>query len=120
MITPNVPSTPVEWAERAAEAIRGLNHASRAGYVWPSDVDATVGELQLLAERLPQALNQTARWLSRQDLAGRVGHDAGDDPTVVVGMVLADLEYAAAQATNLAGLLAAARTNTTHLTGVQP
>jgi hypothetical protein len=113
------PTTPAEWADRAAEAVRGLNHASRGGYAWPSDVDAVVGSLETLAQRMPQALGQASRWLARETEAGRVGHDSGADTAYAVGRALANLEAAADLAGELRALLAEARADTTHLTGIE-
>jgi predicted TPR repeat methyltransferase len=71
---------PAQWAEQAAEAVRRLNHATitiaAEGYRVPGDVDATLANLQVLVERLPQALEQMTRWLERQARAGLVRHDA--------------------------------------------
>jgi hypothetical protein len=52
--------TPQEIAARAAEAVRALNHATRPGV---AQIDVTevydlLGELALMASRLPQLLRQ--------------------------------------------------------------
>jgi hypothetical protein len=115
----STPVTPVDWADRAAEAVRGLNHATiRGGYVWPSDVDAVVGRLESLAIRLPQALDQAARWLRHEHAAGRVGYDTTADVNVAVGDALAGLDAAARKAVRLRTALSAVRVHTGHLTGV--
>lgn len=70
----------VECARLAAEAIRNLNHRTlppAAGFTWPSDAYATIGELTLLAHRMPQALEQIAAYLAREHLAGRIVADWG-------------------------------------------
>jgi hypothetical protein len=60
------------WAYLAAEAVRGLNHATLApgAYRYPGDICSVIGELLALAQRLPQALTQAAAAL-------QVIHDAG-------------------------------------------
>ena len=122
--TPGEPARPRDHAEAAAEAIRALNHATivsgdPAGYQWPSDVDSVIGNLQLLAERLPQALQQARDWLADQLDAGRVGHD---DParkaTFAAATVVGYLNEAEVCADALATTLAKARRESSHLTGV--
>lgn len=77
----SVSASPAERAWDAADAVRGLNHATlavtgpRAGYRYPCDVDAVLGALQTLAERLPQALAQASAWLGDQHHHARIGHD---------------------------------------------
>jgi hypothetical protein len=112
----------VEAADAAAESIRVLNHAtiSGRGYAWPSQVDAVVGCLEVLAQRLPQALDQASSWLAHAHADGRVGHDHGIDPDPVVEDAVWSLRVAARQASALAGVLQSARTLTSHLTGMDP
>ena len=72
---------PQDLADLAAEAVRALNHVTietrpgHGGYRTPSDADATLANLQVLVERLPQALSQMARWLDGQGIDGRLRHD---------------------------------------------
>jgi len=80
------PSSPGEPAWMAAEAIRALNHLTLStrpragrragGYVDPSDVDAVLAAVQVLAERLPQALAQACAWLDQQGGQHRIGRDS--------------------------------------------
>jgi hypothetical protein len=115
-----------EAARAAAEAVRELNHLtpSRCAYVWPSDVDAVIGELGTLVQRMPQTFRQASMWLEGQHLAGRVGHDLGSEGAAsvaeVLGEVLGDLHRASRQAQELAVTLEAARSASSHLTGVDP
>jgi hypothetical protein len=116
----------LDHAFAASEAIRALNRDTRAlcpspdGYTWPSDVDAVIGELQTLAERLPQAIKQTERWLNAELDAGRVGDDRqGTHPAVTVEAASAHLTAAAVVAGRLAAALGEARAQTSHLTGVE-
>ena len=115
---------PHRLADAAAEAIRALNHATLrhgdpTGYAWPCDVDAVIGELQLLAERLPQALEQAREWLADQLVAGRVGHDTpGRKAAFAAATVVGYLNEAEFCAKALAGVLKKARNESSHLTGV--
>jgi hypothetical protein len=113
-------------AHEAADSVRELNHLTLGpcAYVWPSDVDAVIGELGTLVQRLPQAFGQAAAWLEGQYVAGRVGHDLGGDGSTcvseVLGEVLGDLHRAGQQARGLALTLEAARSASSHLTGFDP
>jgi len=113
-------SAPAGAAREAAEAVRALNHAtlSGTGYEWPGEVDDVIGELQILAERLPQALRQAAEWVEDAHAAGRVGHDSGADATdAAVAEVLTELGHAERDAAFLATSLRYARAHSSHLTG---
>lgn len=117
---------PYHHAEAAAEAIRALNHATLRhgdpdGYEWPSEVDAVIGQLQVLVARLPQALDQAQSWLLDQQAAGRVGHDTpGRKPAFAVAVVVARLNEAQHQCQDLGNALNEARRESTHLTGLDP
>lgn len=120
------PARPRDHAETASEAVRALNHATLrhgdpAGYEWPSDVDAVIAELQLLTERLPQALRQARDWLADQLVAGRVGHDTpGRKAAFATAVVVGRLNEAECCADTLARILSQARGESSHLTGVRP
>ena len=89
--------TALQAAQAAAEAVRALVHATIPqvnGYAFPSDVDAVLGELMTLVERLPQALDQAEEWLQVEVEAGRVGDDRGRDPFEVVEVASAALTAA--------------------------
>jgi hypothetical protein len=112
--------TPAEAADTAAESVRALNHAtlSGTGYEWPSDVGAVLNALTVLAQRLPQALDQAGRWLEREHNAGRVGHDHGDALTFdAVDQALTCLDDARTAADALAAALGLAAGHVSHLTG---
>lgn len=57
-----------------AEGCRFINHAtmSPGGLKYPSDVDAILVELDSLAERLPQLLDQMDRWVAGEAADGRI------------------------------------------------
>jgi hypothetical protein len=70
-------------AETAAEAIRELNHLTifldLGGYTHPADVADVLAQLTVAVQRMPQALDQAARWIENEQEAGRLAHDAGAD-----------------------------------------
>ena len=70
----------VALARAAAEAIRGLNHATRcdAGLGQPSAAYDVIGALSLAASRLGQLLTQITGYLDRSLQSGRLGHDLGE------------------------------------------
>jgi hypothetical protein len=118
-------SGPVDAANSAADAVRELNRATvfpdaDGSFEWPSDVDATIGALQTLAQRLPQALTQAGRWLTLAVDAGHVGHDQGRPAADAVQEASEYLMGAADLAGHLAHRLGQARTLTSHLTGLAP
>lgn len=87
-------------ADIAAEALRGLNHVtqpSRDGLAGPADAYDTLAGLELLAARLPQALNQLQHYLTHEHAAGRVlivdGPHTGD-PAVFLTATARELEHA--------------------------
>ena len=113
---------PVDAANDAAEAVRTLIHLTfdPDAYVRPADVDAVLHGLLVAVQRLPQALTQAERWLDAAHVAGRVGHDQGDEVTETVHNVLGDLERAGREAREPALTLESAVGNSGHLTGVTP
>jgi malonyl CoA-acyl carrier protein transacylase len=100
----------VALARAAAEAIRGLNHATRHedGPGQPSAAYDALGALTLAASRLGQALAQIAGWLDRALAAGLLGHDLGEDPAHAVSAAGIFLDDARLSAAALAGDLDAA------------
>jgi hypothetical protein len=98
-------------AERAAEAVRELNHRTRDPGVFtgPAELYRLVGELALVAGRFPQLLDQLDRWLSAEHDAGRVRVDIGGDPGPVIAAAGAGLADAGDAAHDLARVLDAAR-----------
>jgi hypothetical protein len=101
----------VTLARTAAEAIRGLNHATRhqAGLAQPSTAYDILGALSLAASRLGQALAQITGYLDRALAAGRLGHDLGEDPALSVDAASIFLDDARLSAAALAGDLDAAQ-----------
>jgi hypothetical protein len=101
----------VTLARAAAEAIRGLNWATRhqAGLDQPSAAYDVIGALSLAASRLGQALAQITRWPGQALAAGRLGHDHGHDPAQAIDATAIFLSDAAVSAAALAGDLDAAQ-----------
>ena len=103
-------------AATAAEAVRTLNHLTMS----PASTDlgdlyAAVGQLQVLAERLPQALDQCADVLERPARGVEYGVDTGDDPDDVIGDAVIALRAGADRAHDLARRLADAQRAIGHL-----
>ena len=109
----------ITLARTAAEAVRGLNWATRheAGLDQPSVAYDVIGALSLAASRAGQALAQVTRYLDRALADGKLGHDLGEDPAHAVsgaGIFLGDARMSAAA---LAGDLGAAQQQLALLNG---
>jgi hypothetical protein len=106
-------------ARTAAEAVRGLNHATRHedGLGQPSAAYDVLGSLALAASRTGQALAQITRYLDRALAGGKLGHDAGEDPALSVKGAEAFLDDARLSAAALAGDLDAAQQQLALLNG---
>ena len=113
------PGDTVALARTAAEAVRGLNHATRHedGLGQPSDAYDVLGALSLAASRLGQALAQVTRYLDRALAGGRLGHDLGEDPCFAVEAAGLFLDGARLSAAALAGDLGAAQQQLALLNG---
>ena len=100
----------ITLARTAAEAIRGLNHATRhdAGLDQPSVAYDILGALTQAAGRLPQLTAQITRYLDQALAAGKLGHDRGEDPALAVEGAVIFLDDARLSAAALAGDLDAA------------
>jgi hypothetical protein len=109
----------ITLARTAAEAIRGLNHATRrdSGLGQPSVAYDVLGALSLAAARTGQALAQITRYLDQALAAGRLGHDLGDDPRFAVETAGLFLDDARLSAAALAGDLDAAQQQLALLNG---
>jgi hypothetical protein len=101
----------VALARTAAEAIRGLNHATRDqdGLGQPAVAYDILGTLSLAASRLPQLFTQITGYLDQALAAGRLGHDLGHDPGHAIDAAAIFLDDAQASAAALAGDLDAAQ-----------
>jgi hypothetical protein len=109
----------ITLARTAAEAIRGLNHATRhdAGLGQPSVAYDVLGALSLAAARTGQALAQITRYLDQALAGSRLGHDLGDDPRFAVETAGLFLDDARLSAAALAGDLDAAQQQLALLNG---
>jgi hypothetical protein len=101
----------ITLARTAAEAVRGLNWATRhqAGLDQPAVAYDIVGALSLAASRLPQLLTQITGYLDRALAAGDLGHDLGEDPAWNISAAGVFLDDAKASAAALAGDLSQAQ-----------
>jgi hypothetical protein len=111
------------WAYLAAEAVRALNHATinPGAYSYPGDVYSMIGELQTLAQRLPQALGQAVDALEAMDDAGTVVDVEHPDRTAATVVAVAEsLAQAAGHADSIARELAAAHVPAGRLAGTDP
>ena len=95
----------ITLARAAAEAIRGLNHATRdhAGLDQPSAAYDVLGALSQAASGLPQLTAQITRYLDQALAAGKLGHDRGEDPAMAVEGAVIFLDDARLSAAALAG-----------------
>ena len=101
----------ITLARAAAEAIRGLNHATRDTPAWasPSAAYDVLGALSQAASGLPQLTAQITRYLDQALAAGKLGHDRGEDPAMAVDGAVIFLGDARRSAAALAGDLDAAQ-----------
>jgi len=106
-------------ARSAAEAVRGLNHATLggSGLAQPADAYSLLGELSLAAAGLPQLLAQVGRWLTTALGAGRLGCDDGTDPAAAVSGAWLFISDARAGAGALARALEHAQQQITAVNG---
>lgn len=98
---PTVEAGPAEVAERAAEAVRSLNHLTlvpptpaTVGWEHVGDLYRVMAEVRTLVDRLPQTLGQMVSHLERS--AESYEADSGTDlsPEAVVANAAAALEAA--------------------------
>lgn len=118
--------TPGEAAELAAEALRAVNRLTLGppstgapGWEDVSDLYRVIGELHVLAERLPQALGQLARHLEHPagDCRYRSDSSTCDPPEALVATAAGALAVAQDVAADLASDLGAAQSAVAHLSG---
>jgi hypothetical protein len=109
----------VALARVAAEAVRGLNHATRcdAGPGQPPAAYDVTGALSLAASRLGQLLTQITGYLDRSLQAGRLGHDLGEDPAPDINGAGVFLGHARLSAAALAGDLSQAQEQLAYVNG---
>ncbi len=114
--------SPAAHADRAVGAIRDLNratlssHPSRPGYLNPVEVSAAVASLEVLADRLPQAIRQARQWLADADNAHLIGDDRGVESFGTVVDACHCLGDAEDLAFRLTEALDRAHAHTAHLT----
>lgn len=115
---------PVAAAELAAEALRTVNHLTMGapssgvpGWEEVGDIYRLLGEVRVLADRLPQVLGQLARHLERPAGVGSYKSDAGtsESPERLVATAVLALEGAQHHVGEAGSYLSAAQTAVAHL-----
>jgi hypothetical protein len=99
---------PRDLADRAAEAIRQLNYAAPR---YPVDVYDVLGSLTVLAERLPQAFGQYARFLVAELERGRIVAEEGQPFAGAPAVAVMDAAHWLEQASRAAGQMRDALSN---------
>lgn len=104
----NHPPSPVALADQAAEAVRAINHRTRApGADWqyPSDAYSLIGTLAHLSRMLPQAITQALQPVTDAHEADRLTVDGGKDPDQAVSSAVHTARVAISRAQRLAEAL---------------
>ncbi len=111
MTDPETRPSTVELAATAAQAVRDLNHRTLGpdAVTGPAQLYRLVGELILLADGLPQLVNQLGRWLQDEHDADRVRSDDHADPGPTVARVTIQMTDAGDAACDLARALGRAQ-----------
>ncbi len=114
---PHSPRYTLHVAWGWAEAGRVLNYATRCsdGLPWPVTAYELTGALKTGAQRLPQLLQQTSRFLTSELVAGRVGGRSRTDPAIAVASAANALADAITAAGALEAALASAQNALTNL-----
>ena len=112
----------VELAQTAAQHVRELNHRTRGpdAFTGPAQLYRLVGEIALLADGLPQLLNQLGRWLHAEHDADRVRSDDHADPGPAVDRATTHLADAGDTARDLAHTMACAQQHLARLSAPPP
>ena len=99
--------TPASVADRAAEALRTLNHLTLGppavgvpGWEGVDDVYRVLGELSIISDRLPQVCDQLVAGLQRlgEQRAWRTDEGTTEHPDEVVSTVIEHLQGASCDA----------------------
>ncbi|MCC3767296.1 hypothetical protein [Streptomyces sp. UNOC14_S4] len=104
----NHPQSPVALADQAAEAVRAINHTTRApGADWqyPSDAYSLIGTLAHLSRMLPQAITQALQPVTDAHEADRLTVDGGKDPDQAASSAVQTARVAIGRAQRLAEAL---------------
>ncbi len=114
--------TVLDLADRAAQAVRDLNHRTRHAdaFTGPAQLYRLVGDLGLLVGGLPQLLGQLEGWLHAEHDAGRVRSDNHADPGPAVSDAADDLAEAGDAARDVASLLNGAHQHLAQLGSLAP
>ena len=100
--------TPAQLADQAAEAVRALNHLTgtpQADWEYPADAYSVIGNLEAMAQRLPQLYGQISRFLQRLADEDHIRSDRGGNGAEEVAAAIDGLTRAAEDATAMAAAL---------------
>lgn len=100
--------------DQAAEAIRAANHATTRGPLPANEASGVVGDLAVLAGRLPQLLDHLLRSLHRAEPTGYYD-DRGTDPAPTLDAAHGHVDQARAHAAGLAHHLDHAHNHLGHI-----
>lgn len=104
----NHPQSPATLADQAAEAVRAINHSTRApGMDWqyPSDAYSLIGALAHLSRMLPQAITQALQPVTDAHEVDRLTVDGGKDPEQAASSAVQTARVAIGRAQRLAEAL---------------
>lgn len=102
------PTTVVELGDQAAEAVRAINHRTRApgvGWQYPSDAYSLIGTLAHLSRMLPQTITQAIQPVTDAHQADRLTVDGGKDPDQATSSAVQTTRVAISRAQRLAQAL---------------
>ncbi|GAA2314576.1 hypothetical protein OKJ48_03025 [Streptomyces kunmingensis] len=102
---PDQPTTPVEFAGQAAEAVRAINHTTRApgdDWQYPGHAYSLIGALAHLSRMLPQAITQALQPVTDAHQADRLIVDGGKDPDEAASSAVQTARVAIGRAQRLA------------------
>jgi hypothetical protein len=107
----------LEVAEAFAEAARVMNYLtlSHEALEFPAEADTLLRYVSTAAARLPQLVDQVARWYAVEQARGRLRSDDGRGTAAAAAHVRAHLDRAAIAAAQLQSDVDAATAVTTHL-----
>ncbi|MET7923925.1 hypothetical protein ABZT43_08025 [Streptomyces sp. NPDC005349] len=104
----NKPATPVELGDQAAEAVRAINHTTRAAgedWQYPSHAYSLIGTLAHLSRMLPQAITQALQPVTDAHQSDRLTVDGGKDPDQAASSAVQTARVAIGRAQRLAAAL---------------
>jgi hypothetical protein len=122
---PSSPERTLQLAETFAELARVMNYATmhHEALEYPHEADRVLREIGTAVTRIPQLLDQIARWHATEDAAGRIGVPSGEwagRPHTAVTALQVRLDAARATAAALGQDLERAARVTSDLASADP